>query len=460
MNKTFTTKPSGTENPVEGAPYTWAFSGVNSYSTEYNAMAMTAFAQAEYATAISGAGNYVVSLDFMAPTVDFTGTDNTTKGIRIFLGSYFLSTIGSDGALSICTQSTGHTLQAENWYRLTARITLPSGNITATVKNLTTGADIATKSATAASTTIPKIRFDMPAVIKNPLYTQNWILYKEKEKVAAPVAPADIAGATYYIKNDFTAKPGADSSNSNLTWTTLSAFTYDTAYKALKHATPLKAEFTNALSIPGKYKFTMNFMVDDVSALGDEYRFQINDVFVMAIAANTGAVTVAGKAADYTLSDETWYTFEFVLSHPENEYEVNVINHSTGDVVCSNTTTSNKFAEGIKKIYISNKTTAQDNLYTQSYRLYKLPNNFEAVVDGENITASYILETAGNAVIAVALFDETTKAMDSIAFERFTDYTGVVKATIAKRAGCTAKAFLWNADTLAPLFDSIDSIGQ
>ena len=279
---------------------------------------------------------------------------------------------------------------------------------------------------------------------------------EEDKNVTAPTAPADVTGAQYIIKNDFTAVPNAtDAFNSALTWSKGSDLNYNADYKALNHAAYVQGIFSSAVAARGKYTFRMDFMVDEPTTLTDAYNFQIDEYYVMSIAASTGVISLGGESTGVAVIDENWYTLEAVMVVPEGIVNIRVLNASDSSVVCSKSYTAiQNFADGISKIRLSNRSTVQTNLYTQSWRMYMLPHDFIAELNDGKITASYNSETEGNFFIVIALYEGN--GLKDVSCSTYMDHSGIVTTDINYIDGCTVKAFLWEAGTYSPIFNCIE----
>ncbi|MBQ4284785.1 MAG: hypothetical protein IJB96_12770 [Lachnospira sp.] len=450
FNATLANNSTGTTGTTT---YTWTTTdNRNAYDSTYNALNQDKALTATFSNPITADGNYVFTMDFMLPNT------NLSADYKVYLFDNFkiMQLSKENGTLYLCQTDTGKKmtdLATEKWYRLTVNVSLPSKNIKATITDASTGTEIASKSTTNSNATqIKHIKLD-----GSGLYTQNWRLYKEyqKEYPVAPTAPADVQGAQYIIRNDFSSVPnGTDTYNENLTWIRGGNLNYNANYKALNHAAYLQGNFSSAVKQRGNYTFTMNFMVDNPTTLTDAYNLQINDFYVMSIAAETGKISLGGEETAVVVEDEKWYTVEAVMLVPDCTVDIKILDATDNSVVCSKSFNAIiNFEDGISKIRLSNKKTAQTQLYTQSWRMYMLPHDFIAELNDGKITASYNSETEENAFIIIALYEGNSLKASSC--KAYRNHTGLVTTSIDYIDGCNVKAFLWDPDSLAPFFHCI-----
>lgn len=384
LTETYSSLPSGTKTPATGVAYTLSSSASNSFNNNYNAIQQVAYAKGVFASPITAAGEYVMSVDFMAPTPELGNGD-----VRIQLdGSLRLAQVLADGKLYIGSNKIADSIKADHWYRLTANITLPSGDVVATVTDLTDNNEVVGTKNLTGLTSITQFNINFTKVTNNPLYTQNWRLYTTTQHSGgdsggdsgesiqpdtASQAPTDVANATYYLKENFSAIPSGTRPAVNGTMHTFASSSnnsFDSELNAVAQKAYAEGVFSPAISLEGDYVFTMDFMAASAT-FGAPFRVYLDESSswnLMQINDGTCNIDLCRQETGKPLTLGKWYRLTANIALPSGNVTATVTDVKTGEVLASKS--ANGKLTTIAKVRIAPTAVTSNPLYTQHWRLY------------------------------------------------------------------------------------------
>ena len=386
LSETFSALPSGTKTPASGVAYTLSSSGNNSFNNDYNAIQHVAYAKGVFASPITTAGEYVMSVDFMAPTPALGNGD-----VRIQLdGSLRLVQVLADGKLYIGGNKIADSVEADHWYRLTANIALPGGDVVATVTDLTNNNEVVGTKNLTGLTAITQFNINFTKVTTNPFYTQNWRLYTTTQQsgedgggeddegngessptTTAPSTPVAVEGATYFLNERFSTLPTNGSAGGSLapyTWTTSSSSNYSNDYDALDAKSGVKVLFGTPISSAGDYVFSLDFMLPNTT-LNTNLKLYLFDSFkMMQISSGGGALYLCQADSKVSLTANTWYRLKATVTLPSGDVSATLINPETNEELVTKSATGK--TSNIKQIFWAPDATLTSSVYTQNWQLY------------------------------------------------------------------------------------------